>query len=176
MDQVESILARPLIAGVALTGSTRAGAAVAQLAGKHIKRSVLELGGSDPFIVLADANMTRQWKRQCSPDSAMQDSPCIAAKRWIVVEKSMNRSGKKLFRRSEASVRVILYRMIFRWVRWPDQTSLISSWSNTTDLCRKVQKCWCPIRNACHVSPGLLGDVTPEMTAFREELFGPCGC
>ena len=85
VDQVESILARPLIAGVALAGSTRAGAAVAQLAGKHIKE-VCGLGGSDPFIVLADADIDKAVETAVQSRFGNAGQSCIAAKRWIVVE------------------------------------------------------------------------------------------
>ncbi len=87
-DEAESVIANPLVKAVTLTGSERAGKAVAALAGKYLKKTVLELGGSDPFVVFADADL----EKSCAAgvQSRMQNSGqvCISAKRFIV-EKSM---------------------------------------------------------------------------------------
>jgi succinate-semialdehyde dehydrogenase/glutarate-semialdehyde dehydrogenase len=84
-NDIEKIISSDYIHGVALTGSEKAGSTVAALTGKHIKRTVLELGGSDPFIVLKDANLEKAVK--VATQSRMQNAgqSCIAAKRFIVV-------------------------------------------------------------------------------------------
>jgi len=56
-EHLERILANPHVCGVGFTGSTKAGSIIAACAGKHLKKSVMELGGNDPFIVLEDANI-----------------------------------------------------------------------------------------------------------------------
>ena len=81
---IEGIIEDRRIAGVTLTGSPRAGAAVAAMAGKALKKSVLELGGSDAFIVLADADLDKAVAAAIGSRFAVSGQVCIAAKRMIV--------------------------------------------------------------------------------------------
>jgi succinate-semialdehyde dehydrogenase/glutarate-semialdehyde dehydrogenase len=86
IDKIESIVADHFIKGVTLTGSNLAGSSLASLAGKYLKKSVLELGGSDPFVVLADANIENAATFAIKSRFQNAGQTCIAAKRWIVAE------------------------------------------------------------------------------------------
>lgn len=86
-DQVQEIIADPRVQGVALTGSEGAGSAVAEQAGKYIKKSTLELGGNDVFIVLDDANLEKAIKIGCQARVNNSGQVCTAAKRFILHEK-----------------------------------------------------------------------------------------
>ncbi|GGN20766.1 NAD-dependent succinate-semialdehyde dehydrogenase [Halarchaeum nitratireducens] len=85
-DAVHDAIADDRVAAVTLTGSTRAGSAVAETAGKHLKPSVLELGGSDPFVVLDDAPIERAASVGVDARTKNNGQACIAAKRFIVVD------------------------------------------------------------------------------------------
>ena len=84
-DQVPSIIADPRVVGVTLTGSERAGRSVAELAGRNLKKCVLELGGSDPFVVGVSANMDLTVPMAVTARVQNNGQACIASKRYIVV-------------------------------------------------------------------------------------------
>ncbi|WP_180076453.1 NAD-dependent succinate-semialdehyde dehydrogenase [Acinetobacter sp. YH12106] len=86
-DQVKDVIADKRVRGVALTGSEGAGSAVAEQAGKHLKKSTLELGGNDVFIVLDDADLERAIKLGCQARVNNAGQVCTAAKRFILHEK-----------------------------------------------------------------------------------------
>jgi len=85
IDQVPAVIADPRVAGVTLTGSERAGRSVAEIAGKNLKKCVLELGGSDPFIIAASADMDTTIPMAVTARIQNNGQACIAAKRYIVV-------------------------------------------------------------------------------------------
>ena len=86
-DQVANIIADPRVQGAALTGSEKAGSAVAAQAAKHIKKSTLELGGNDVFVVLDDADLEKAVKIGVNARIANAGQVCTAAKRFIIHEK-----------------------------------------------------------------------------------------
>ncbi|WP_281228447.1 NAD-dependent succinate-semialdehyde dehydrogenase [Flavobacterium aquiphilum] len=87
IPQVESVIASDVVSGVTLTGSEMAGSSVAALAGKYIKKSVMELGGSDAFIILNDADLEKAAAVAVKSRMLNAGQACICAKRFIVTEK-----------------------------------------------------------------------------------------
>jgi succinate-semialdehyde dehydrogenase/glutarate-semialdehyde dehydrogenase len=89
-DEIEIILANPLVQGVSLTGSERAGSAVAAAAGKNIKKSILELGGNDAFIVLDDADLDKAARSAALGRLQNCGQTCISSKRLIIQSSVFN--------------------------------------------------------------------------------------
>lgn len=89
--KVEAVIRNPIVKAVTLTGSEPAGSSVASIAGSEIKKTVLELGGSDPYIVLEDADISECVKTAAKARMINQGQSCIAAKRFIVVESMLDR-------------------------------------------------------------------------------------
>ena len=84
--QTRSVIRNKLVRAVTLTGSTAAGRAVAKLAGERLKKTVLELGGSDPYLILADADLDAAVETCVASRLINTGQSCIAAKRFVVVE------------------------------------------------------------------------------------------
>ena len=174
VDLVEGIIASDIVQGVALTGSEAAGAQVASLAGKNIKRSVLELGGSDAFIVMPDADLPRTIK--VATQSRMQNvgQSCIAAKRFIIhkdiKEKFLagfTESISELVQGDPFKENTTLGPMERLDLAEKLETQLQKSISAGAQLITGGG------RNGCNFQATLLDNVVPGMPAFDEETFGP---
>jgi succinate-semialdehyde dehydrogenase/glutarate-semialdehyde dehydrogenase len=105
-DQVARLIDDPRIRGVTVTGSERAGAAVAERAGRNLKKSVMELGGSDPFIVLEDAPLAPTLDNALWGRMNNTGQSCVAAKRFIVVGKQRGAEFLKGLTARMAALRV----------------------------------------------------------------------
>ena len=173
---VESIIQNPVIAAVTLTGSGRAGRAVAGHAGRALKKTVLELGGSDPFIVLPDADVQATAKAAAGTRCLNAGQSCIAAKRFIVV------GDAKPFADALAS------QMSALRVGDPTDRSVEVGPLARRDLLenlqsqveRSIKAGARPLagghllpRKGFYFAPTVLTDVRPGMPAFDEETFGP---
>ncbi|MCR8670993.1 NAD-dependent succinate-semialdehyde dehydrogenase [Agrococcus sp. HG114] len=178
-DQIgEIVIPDPRVRGVSLTGSERAGAAVAELAGRHLKKVVLELGGSDPFIVLSTDDMDAVV--QAAVDTRFENSgqSCNASKRFIVVDELYDEFSRRL---GEAVAAVE--------VAGPDDEDALvgplSSQAAADRLREQTAKALAEgaqvlagelaEQGDARVRPALLAGVTEQMEAYREELFGPVG-
>jgi succinate-semialdehyde dehydrogenase/glutarate-semialdehyde dehydrogenase len=174
VNLVEGIIASDIVQGVALTGSEAAGAQVASIAGKNIKRSVLELGGSDAFIVLPDADMDRTVK--IATQSRMQNvgQSCIAAKRFIVLD-----SIKEEFvARFTESIKALVQGDPFKeGITFGPLARLDLAEKLEIQLKKSVEKGAKLLaggkRQGCNFQATLLDNVQPGMPAFDEETFGP---
>lgn len=174
---VEAVIRDPRIAAVSFTGSDRAGAAVAAVAASEIKPAVLELGGSDPCLVLADADLNAAAEVITLSRIINAGQSCIAAKR-IIVERSVHDEFVVLLRDRLAALRVGDPR---------DETVQVGPIARADlrdNLHRQVTEtvaagATCLLGGELPAGPGffypvtLLTEVTPGMTACTEETFGP---
>ena len=173
-DQIEGVIADPRVRGVSLTGSERAGAAVAEIAGRNLKKVVLELGGSDPFIVLGTDDLDGVVESAVAARLDNTGQSCNAAKRFIVVDDLYEPFLEKFTAALTA-------------VEPGDPTSedtpigpLSSSLAadRLEDQVKRAVEGGAKIvaggtRNGNFFEPTVLTDITPENPAYSEELFGP---
>jgi succinate-semialdehyde dehydrogenase/glutarate-semialdehyde dehydrogenase len=176
-DDVETVIADPAVQGVTLTGSEGAGAAVAALAGKHLKKCVLELGGSDPFIVLDGHNLDFTVGMATAGRLGNTGQACIAAKRIMVVDDvyddfvaAMSAKFQGLEPGDPSDPATALAPLSSERAA----QGLLEQLQDALDKgATAVVGGGRPDHEGAFVEPTILTDVTPEMRAFHEELFGP---
>jgi succinate-semialdehyde dehydrogenase len=176
-DGVSAAIKDDRIAAVAVTGSVRAGAAIAAQAGAALKKTVLELGGSDPFIVLADADLDEAVKSAVIGRFQNTGQVCMAAKRFIV-EAPVAEAFEKRF---TAAVQALTMGDPL------DENTFLGPMARTDLRDELDQQVQATLREGARLvlggekvagqgnfyAPTILSDVTSEMTAFQQELFGP---
>jgi succinate-semialdehyde dehydrogenase/glutarate-semialdehyde dehydrogenase len=174
---VEGLLADDRIAALTLTGSSEVGARLASIAGRHLKKQVLELGGSDPFIVLRDADLPYVAKAAAWARTQNNGQSCIAAKRFIVEEPVADEFAR-LFADAVGALAV------GDPIERTTQVGPLARKDLVDDLDRQVQASRGEGATVLtggerlpgdgfYYAPTVLDHVTPEMTVFREETFGP---
>ncbi|ADE13435.1 Aldehyde Dehydrogenase [Nitrosococcus halophilus Nc 4] len=175
--QAAEVIADPRVQGVTLTGSEAAGRKVAEWAGQHLKKTVLELGGADPFIVLADADLEQTVPVAVQSRFLNGGQSCIAAKRFIVMEEVANefvarfraslealRPGDPLDEQTTLAplARLDLREGLHRQVKVSIEQGAVA-----------VAGCQPLPGPGAYYAPSILDRVQPGMPAFEEELFGP---
>jgi len=178
-DKVARIIENPMIKGVTLTGSVRAGKAVAEEAGAMLKKTVLELGGSDPYLILEDAELEAAAETCVFSRLLNSGQSCIAAKRFIVVDSNREQFEKLFTQKMEEAkmgepmaedtevgpqarldLREDLHRQVLESIK--KGAKLLSG--------GKI-----PEGKGSFYPPTVLTDVRKGMPAYDEELFGPVG-
>jgi succinate-semialdehyde dehydrogenase/glutarate-semialdehyde dehydrogenase len=176
-EQIARVIADPRVRGVALTGSERAGSAVGAAAGQHLKKSTLELGGSDAFIVLEDADLEKTVEWAVWGRMITSGQTCIAAKRFIVVEELAEGFLERFRIAFEALV--------------PgdplDASTTLAPLSSEEALNRLLEQVEQAVeqgarvvtggkrlsRSGAFMQPTILTEIKPDNIACREEFFGP---
>jgi succinate-semialdehyde dehydrogenase/glutarate-semialdehyde dehydrogenase len=176
-DAVGAVIDHPGVAAVTLTGSTPAGRAVAARAGAALKKTVLELGGSDPYLILADADLAQAVETCAASRLVNGGQSCIAAKRFVVVDAHR-----------EACERLFVERMAARRVGDPLAPGVDVGPMARRDLrdeihaqversvakgARRLLGGTLPPGPGAFYPPTVLSDVRPGMPAYDEEVFGP---
>lgn len=176
-DGVSAAIKDPRIAAVAVTGSVRAGSAIAAQAGAALKKTVLELGGADPFIVLADADLDEAVKSAVTGRFQNTGQVCMAAKRFIVeaaiadeFEARFSAAVQALTMGDPLDEKNYLGPMARFDLRDELHSQVERSLREGARLVLGGEKI---AGEGNYYAPTILSDVTTEMTAFREELFGP---
>jgi succinate-semialdehyde dehydrogenase/glutarate-semialdehyde dehydrogenase len=175
--ETERLIADPRIAAVTLTGSVEVGASVAALSGRALKKTVLELGGSDAFIVLADADLDQAAQVAVTARFQNTGQSCIAAKRFIVVE-SIAEAFEEKFVQAAAKLRVgdPLNRQtqLGPLARAELRDTLEKQIQRSIEMGAHVLLGGKPLEGKGYFyAPTIVTDVIPEMPMFREETFGP---
>ncbi|MBS0908916.1 aldehyde dehydrogenase family protein [Tatumella sp. JGM118] len=176
-EGVSSLIKDPRVAAVAVTGSVGAGAAIASQAGAALKKTVLELGGSDPFIVLADADLDEAVKAAVAGRYQNTGQVCMAAKRFIIEAPVA----------AEFEARFLAAVQALKMGDPLDEANYLGPMARydlrdelhnqVTETLKQGARLVCggeKIEGAGnYYAPTILADVTESMTAFRQEIFGP---
>jgi len=175
--QVQSVIEHPVIKAVTLTGSEPAGRQVASHAGANLKKSVLELGGSDPFVVLDDADLEHAVKNAVISRFMNAGQSCIAAKRFIVVNSIADEFLQQFKTATEAlktgdpmdaaTTLAPLARSDLRDELHQQVTDSIAAGARMVTGCEPVAG------PGAFYQPSILADIKPGMRAYEEEFFGP---
>ncbi len=176
-DQASKIIADDRVRGVTLTGSTGAGKAVARQAGENLKKTVLELGGSDPFIILEDADIEKACEVATTSRLLNNGQSCIAAKRIIVHEDIADECLEMLKNQFESM-------QIGNPANEDVDIGPIARKDLRDELAAQVEESVkagaevvtggsIPDRNGFFYEPTILRDIPEETPAYEEELFGP---
>jgi len=178
-EQIADMIADPRVQGVSLTGSERAGTAVAETAGRNLKKVVLELGGSDVFIVLDTDDMASTVKSATRARLSNAGQACNAAKRLIVTEEYYDDFVQQLTASFAATQTGDPLDEKTRLGPLSSQTAADNVLEQVEDAVAKGATVLTGGKAVdgpgAYVQPTLLADVTPEMRAYTEELFGPVG-
>ena len=165
-DQAAALIADRRVVGVSLTGSERAGAAVAEIAGRHLKKVVLELGGSDPFLLLSTDDLDATVSAAVDARFDNTGQSCNAAKRFIVIEDLYDGFVAKLtaaaLDRAEGIAPLSSVAAAERLEAQVDQAVEAGA-----ELAGGGE------RHGAYYPPGVLTGVQPDNPAFTEEFFGP---
>ncbi|MHB0925093.1 MAG: NAD-dependent succinate-semialdehyde dehydrogenase [Gallionellaceae bacterium] len=177
VEQVAETIASPHVHAVTLTGSEAAGRKVAACAGQHLKKCVLELGGSDPFIVLHDADLELTVNMAMASRFNNCGQSCIAAKRFIVVPQIADEFLRQLKTRVEAlrlgdplieATQIgPMARLDLRDTLYQQVSDSIAQGAVAVTGCKPVE------REGFFYQPSILDQVTADTRAWHEELFGP---
>lgn len=176
-SKVEAVIANPQVKAVTLTGSEGAGSKVAAAAGRYLKKSVLELGGSDPCIVLDDADLEEAARVGVQSRMLTTGQTCIAAKRFIVVEKVAEKFLALM--KSELERYLPGDPMVNNTMLAP-----LANRGFAEDVHLQVEKSLAmgaklelggilSSNNSCFYPATLLSNITASMPVFKEETFGP---
>jgi succinate-semialdehyde dehydrogenase/glutarate-semialdehyde dehydrogenase len=174
---IAGIIADPRIAAVTLTGSERAGISVAEAAGHNLKKCVLELGGSDPFIVLPSADLDEAVRTAVTARVQNNGQSCIAAKRFIVVEEI---ADEFLLRFTEAMAKLVVgdpfdpATDVGPIVSEAQRDELVAQVDGARRQGATVHGGGALTdRPGWYFAPAVISDVTPDMALTQQEIFGP---
>ena len=175
-DMAAKVIDDPRVHAITLTGSDRAGRSVAANAGRNLKKCVLELGGSDPFVVLDDADLDLTIPMAVASRFGNAGQTCIAAKRFIVTPGIADEFVRRFAEASEKLVigdpndpATTLAPMVRADLRDELHSQVLESIANGA---RALVGC-VPGQGPSHYPASILDNVSPGMPAYSEELFGP---